>query len=53
MKNNNVLLMTGGTGSFGKAILNRFPNTDEFSEIDEHNTHVTSCKSLIRQKIIK
>lgn len=33
MKNNNVLLITGGTGSFGKAVLNRFLNTDEFSEI--------------------
>lgn len=27
------LLITGGTGSFGKAVLNRFLNTDEFSEI--------------------
>lgn len=29
----NILLITGGTGSFGKAVLNRFLNTDEFSEI--------------------
>jgi UDP-glucose 4-epimerase len=27
------LLITGGTGSFGNAVLNRFLNTDEFSEI--------------------
>ena len=33
MKKNNILLITGGTGSFGKAVLNRFLNTDEFSEI--------------------
>ncbi len=30
---NKTLLITGGTGSFGKAVLNRFLNTDEFSEI--------------------
>ncbi len=28
-----VLLITGGTGSFGQAVLNRFLNTNEFSEI--------------------
>jgi len=33
MSNNNTLLITGGTGSFGNAVLNRFLNTDEFSEI--------------------
>lgn len=27
------LLITGGTGSFGNAVLNRFLNTDQFSEI--------------------
>lgn len=30
---NNVLLITGGTGSFGSAVLNRFLITDYFSEI--------------------
>lgn len=30
---NKVLLITGGTGSFGKAVLNRFLHTDEFKEI--------------------
>ncbi|WP_339611133.1 polysaccharide biosynthesis protein [uncultured Planktosalinus sp.] len=30
---NKVLLITGGTGSFGTAVLNRFLNTDNFSEI--------------------
>ncbi len=30
---NKTLLITGGTGSFGKAVLNRFLHTDEFSEI--------------------
>jgi UDP-glucose 4-epimerase len=33
MINNKTLLITGGTGSFGNAVLNRFLNTDEFSEI--------------------
>ncbi len=28
-----TLLITGGTGSFGNAVLNRFINTDHFSEI--------------------
>lgn len=31
--NNKVLLITGGTGSFGNAVLNRFLNSDYFSEI--------------------
>ena len=30
---NNILLITGGTGSFGNAVLQRFLNTDHFSEI--------------------
>jgi len=29
----NILLITGGTGSFGSAVLNRFLNTDYFTEI--------------------
>jgi UDP-glucose 4-epimerase len=33
MKNNQVLLITGGTGSFGNAILQRFLYTDHFKEI--------------------
>ena len=33
MLKNKTLLITGGTGSFGKAVLNRFLNTDHFSEI--------------------
>lgn len=33
MEKNSKLLITGGTGSFGQAVLNRFLNTDEFSEI--------------------
>jgi UDP-glucose 4-epimerase len=33
LNNNNILLITGGTGSFGNAVLNRFLNTDYFSEI--------------------
>jgi UDP-N-acetylglucosamine 4,6-dehydratase len=28
-----VLLITGGTGSFGNAVLNRFLHTDHFKEI--------------------
>ena len=31
--NTNILLITGGTGSFGNAVLNRFLNTDHFKEI--------------------
>jgi UDP-N-acetylglucosamine 4,6-dehydratase/5-epimerase len=31
--NNKKLLITGGTGSFGKAVLNRFLHTDHFNEI--------------------
>ena len=31
--NTKILLITGGTGSFGNAVLNRFLNTDYFSEI--------------------
>jgi len=30
---NKILLITGGTGSFGSAVLNRFLTTDHFSEI--------------------
>lgn len=30
---NKTLLITGGTGSFGNAVLNRFLNTEHFSEI--------------------
>lgn len=30
---NKTLLITGGTGSFGNAVLNRFLNSEEFSEI--------------------
>ena len=30
---NKTLLITGGTGSFGHAVLNRFLQTDHFSEL--------------------
>ena len=33
MKKKGVLLITGGTGSFGNAVLNRFVDSDEFNEI--------------------
>ena len=33
MLKNNTLLITGGTGSFGNAVLKKFINTDHFSEI--------------------
>jgi UDP-N-acetylglucosamine 4,6-dehydratase len=33
MLKNNILLITGGTGSFGSAVLNRFLTTDYFREI--------------------
>ena len=32
-KSNNILLITGGTGSFGNAVLNRFLTSVEFKEI--------------------
>jgi len=44
MFKNKTLLISGGTGSFGNAVLNRFLNTDHFSEIrifsrDEKKQH--------------
>ena len=33
MDSKNTLLITGGTGSFGNAVLNRFVNDDRFNEI--------------------
>jgi UDP-N-acetylglucosamine 4,6-dehydratase len=33
MIRNKILLITGGTGSFGRAVLERFMHTDHFSEI--------------------
>ncbi|MBN8664311.1 MAG: polysaccharide biosynthesis protein [Chitinophagales bacterium] len=33
MSSINKLLITGGTGSFGNAVLNRFLNTDDYSEV--------------------
>ena len=33
MINQSILLLTGGTGSFGNAVLNRFINDDRFKEI--------------------
>jgi len=44
MFKNKVLLITGGTGSFGNAVLHRFLNTDHFKEIrifsrDEKKQH--------------
>ena len=33
MNENKTLLITGGTGSFGSAVLNRFLNTEDYSEI--------------------
>jgi len=33
MLKNKILLITGGTGSFGNAVLNRFLDTDHFKEI--------------------
>jgi len=51
---NKTLLITGGTGSFGNAVLNRFLNTDHFKEIrifsrdekkqDDMRTHLKSDK---------
>ena len=64
MFKNKVLMITGGTGSFGKAVLNKFIETD-FSEIrifsrDEkkkEDLRITLdkeliCRNLINQKYI-
>lgn len=52
--NNKTLLITGGTGSFGNAVLNRFLHTNHFSEIrifsrdekkqDDMRTHLKNDK---------
>ena len=54
MIKNNILLITGGTGSFGNAVLNRFLVTDHFKEIrifsrdekkqDDMRNHLKSSK---------
>jgi UDP-N-acetylglucosamine 4,6-dehydratase len=54
MLKNKTLLITGGTGSFGNAVLNRFLQTDHFSEIrifsrdekkqDDMRNHIKSEK---------
>ena len=33
MSKKGILLITGGTGSFGNAVLNRFLDSNEFNEI--------------------
>ena len=43
---NKILLITGGTGSFGNAVLNRFLKNDYFTEIrifsrDEKSSRVS------------
>lgn len=47
-----TLLITGGTGSFGNAVLNRFIETEHFSEIrifsrDEKNKTILEKKLTI------
>ena len=54
MLKNKTLLITGGTGSFGNAVLNRFLKTDHFTEIrifsrdekkqDDMRTHLNNPK---------
>ena len=51
---NKILLITGGTGSFGNAVLNRFLNTDHFKEIrifsrDEKNKMIKEDVCLIQK----
>ena len=48
MQTNKILLITGGTGSFGNAVLRRFLQTEEFVEIrifsrDEKKQDVLNC----------
>jgi UDP-N-acetylglucosamine 4,6-dehydratase len=52
MNGNSVLLITGGTGSFGNAVLNRFIKSDKFAEIrifsrDEKKQEILQLKELI------
>ena len=56
MFKNKTLLITGGTGSFGNAVLNRFLNTEHFSEIrifsrDEKKQH--DMRILLKNKKLK
>lgn len=56
MFKNKTLLITGGTGSFGNAVLNRFLNTEHFSEIrifsrDEKKQH--DMRTLLKNKKLK
>ena len=37
MSLNKKLLITGGTGSFGKTVLNQFISNPKFNEINENN----------------
>lgn len=54
-----TLLITGGTGSFGNAVLNRFMSTDHFSEIrifsrdekKQHDMRMTYSNSKIKYYI--
>ena len=53
MKSKEILLITGGTGSFGNAVLRRFLNEEKFKEIrifsrDEKNK--TVCANFITVK---
>ncbi len=48
MQTNKILLITGGTGSFGNAVLRRFLQTEEFAEIrifsrDEKKQDFLNC----------
>ncbi len=56
MIKNKTLLITGGTGSFGNAILKKFLNTDHFSEIrifsrDEKKQH--DMRNLLKSSKVK
>ena len=44
-----TVLITGGTGSFGNAVLNRFLNTDHFNEIRIDGFIVTILNFLLKQ----
>jgi len=54
---NGTLLITGGTGSFGKAVFTRLLNSDEFDEYHSHNTKRLNMQEtkefLLKLEIIK
>ena len=47
-----ILMITGGTGSFGNAVLNQFLNTDHFSEVRIFSRDEKKTKCVTNFKMI-